>query len=140
MNMGRESRPDRPGDPRIVLIVEDNAAISTVISWSLRYGDYQPVELANGLEAVRWMEQAALEQRFASIILLDLAMPGMDGRSFLSWLQSSWLNRHPMPAVIITTAERFDTRALPFPPCVKHVIAKPFHVRDLLDVIRVSAG
>jgi two-component system, chemotaxis family, chemotaxis protein CheY len=130
-----QSQHQRAKQP-IVLIVDDNPAIRNVVAWSLQFGGFQPVEAANGLEAVNWMEQATSEQRYPSIILLDLAMPGMDGRAFLEWLHSSWRGRYPMPSVIIITAGHLDDKALIPMPAVKQIITKPFHVRDLLEVIR----
>lgn len=119
----------------IVLIVDDNPAIRNVVAWSLQFGGFQPVEAANGLEAVKWMEQASSEQRYPSVILLDLAMPGMNGHAFLDWLQSSWIGRYPTPAIIVITAGRLDESLAP-PATVKQIVTKPFHVRDLLEVVR----
>lgn len=119
----------------IVLIVDDNPAIRNVVAWSLQFGGFQPVEAANGLEAVKWMEQASGEQCYPAVILLDLAMPGMNGHAFLEWLQSSWVDRYPAPAIIIITAGHLNEPLTP-PATVKQVVTKPFHVRDLLEVIR----
>lgn len=124
----------------IVLIVDDNSAIRNVVGWSLQFGGFQPIEAANGLEAVKWMEQAASEKRYPAVILLDLAMPGMDGRSFLTWLQSTWVDRYPTPAIIVVTAGHLNEKNLNPPPVVKEIVTKPFHVRDLLEVIRKWAG
>ena len=119
----------------IVLIVDDNPAIRNVVTWSLRFGGFQPVEAANGFEAIQWMEQASREQLYPSVVLLDMAMPGMNGQAFLTWLQSSWNDLYPLPAIILITAghvnEPFDT-----PATIKQIVAKPFHVRDLLEVVR----
>ena len=120
----------------IVLIVDDNPAIRNVVAWSLQFGGFQPAEAANGLEAVKWMERATAEQLYPAVILLDLAMPGMDGRAFLEWLQSSWIGHYPTPAVIIITAGHFDDQTLIAASAVKQIVTKPFHVRDLLEVIR----
>jgi two-component system chemotaxis response regulator CheY len=120
----------------IVLIVDDNPAIRNVVGWSLQFGGFQPVEVANGLEAVKWMEQAASERRYPAVILLDLAMPGMDGRAFLEWLQSTWVDRYPTPAIIVITAGHLNEKSLHLSPVVKEIVTKPFHVRDLLEVIR----
>jgi CheY-like chemotaxis protein len=117
----------------IVLIVDDNPSIRNVVSWSLRFGGYEPVEAANGQEAANWMEQAAREKRYPAIILLDLAMPVMDGRAFMAWLQAAWPAHYPAPAIIIITAGHLDEKQ--FNPYVKQVVSKPFHVRDLLEVI-----
>lgn len=118
----------------IVLIVDDNPAIRNVVSWSLKLGGYEPIEAANGWEAVHWMEQASREQRYPAVVLLDLAMPGMNGETFLQWLQSTWPHSYPSPAIIIITAGYADERMLN--THVRQIVTKPFHVRDLLEVIR----
>jgi len=122
----------------IVLIVDDNPAIRNVVSWSLQLGGYEPAEAASGLEAVQYIEQAARQQRYPSVILLDLAMPDMDGRSFIQWLQTTWPNSYPFPAIIIITAGHADEKTLN--GVVKQIVTKPFHVRDLLEVIRQCEG
>ncbi len=131
-----EQQQNQRATSPIVLIVDDNPAIRNVVAWSLQFGGFQPIEAANGLEAVRWMEHSASEQRYPSVILLDLAMPGMDGRSFLEWLQASWVDRYPTPSIIIITAGHINERNLHPLPAVKQVVSKPFHVRDLMDVVR----
>lgn len=120
----------------IVLIADDNPAIRNVVTWSLQFGGFQSIEAANGLEIVNWMEKAASEQCYPSVILLDLAMPDMDGYAFLEWLQSTWAARHPTPAIIIITASHINKEEFRFPPVVKQVVTKPFHMRELLEVIR----
>ena len=118
----------------VVLVVDDNPAIRNVISWSLKLGGYEPVEATNGWEAIAWMEQTAREQRYPAIILLDLAMPGMNGEDFLRWLRSSWSAHHPIPIVIIVTAGYADERMLN--THVKQIVTKPFRTHDLLEAVR----
>jgi two-component system chemotaxis response regulator CheY len=120
----------------LVLLVDDNSTIRMMVAQSLQFGGFQPIEAANGQEAVNWMEQAATEQRFASIILLDLAMPGMDGRAFLFWLQSRWIGRYPTPATILITASFIDEKTLALFPAIKHIVPKPFHIHHLLTIVR----
>lgn len=124
----------------IVLIVDDNPSIRNIIAWSLQFGGFQPIEAANGLEAVEWMEQAASEQRYASVILLDLAMPGMNGYAFLEWLQSTWVGHYPTPAIILITAGPVNEKALTLLPAVQQIVTKPFHMRDLLESIRTYSN
>ncbi|HEY1351758.1 MAG TPA: response regulator [Ktedonobacteraceae bacterium] len=118
----------------IVLIVDDNPGIRNVVSWSLHFGGYEAIEATNGHEAIRWIEQAGRDQRYPAVILLDLAMPGMDGNTFLEWVQTTWPSTSPPPAIILVTAGCADGRCLN--SYVKQVVAKPFHVRDLLEAIR----
>lgn len=120
----------------LVLIVDDNPTIRNVVAWSLHFGGFQPIEAANGLEAIKWMEQVAKELLYPSVILLDLTMPGIDGRSFLEWLQSAWVGRNPTPAIILITANSLDEKTLALFPIVKQIVIKPFHVHDLLEIVR----
>ncbi len=129
-------RRQSQGDKRvpIVMVVDDNPAIRNVVSWSLQLGGYQPVEAANGWEAIRWLEQAQQQKRYPAAILLDLAMPGMNGETFLQWVQSTWPQGATLPSIIIVTAgytEEQMSHSL-----VKQVVTKPFHMRDLLEIIR----
>lgn len=129
-----QSQNPRARSAPIVLIVDDNPAIRNVVAWSLQFGGYEPIEAANGLEAVHWIEQASRKQRYPSVILLDLAMPGMDGRAFIEWLQANWPPAYPWPAIIIITAAQADEQSLN--SYVKQIVTKPFHVRDLMEVVR----
>ncbi len=119
--------------PPIVLVVDDNPAIRDMVSWALELDGYEPTEAAEGQEALDWMHNAAREGRCPSVILLDLAMPGMDGNIFLARLRKQWEAPYPYPAIVVITAgtSSLDASSLG----VDQVIVKPFHVRDLLDVI-----
>ncbi|MDQ2713731.1 MAG: response regulator [Chloroflexota bacterium] len=120
----------------IVLVVDDNPAIRDMVSWALELDGYEPVEAAEGQEALAWMDNAAREGRYPSVILLDLAMPVMDGNAFLSNLRERAATIETPPAVVVITAMAGpETQALG----VQQVIVKPFHVRDLLDVVRKLA-
>lgn len=122
------------GQQPIVMVVDDNAAIRDMVSWALELDGYEPVGAAEGQEALSWMDNAAREGRYPAVILLDLAMPGMDGGTFLHQLQARWEASRPLPAIIIITAAKSDSARGNLP--VQHVVVKPFHVRDLLDIVR----
>jgi CheY-like chemotaxis protein len=119
----------------IVLVVDDNPAIRDMVSWALELDGYEPAEAAEGQEALAWIDNAAREGRYPSVILLDLAMPGMDGTLFLEQLRSQWESIHPLPAIVVITAASQTGKMIHAD--VKHVIVKPFHVRDLLDAVRM---
>lgn len=116
----------------LVLIVDDHPAIRTMMAHALHMNGFQPVEAANGREAICWMEQAARMLLYPSLLLLDLAMPVLDGHAFLTWLQANWVGRHPTPKVILITASTLDEQVLTHFPVVTHIMPKPFHIRDLV--------
>jgi two-component system, chemotaxis family, chemotaxis protein CheY len=133
-NQGKRRSP-------IVLIVDDNPAIRHVVSWSLQLSSFECAEAANGREAVQWIERAMLEGRYPTIILLDLAMPGMNGEAFLQWLQNTWPQQYPGPSIIIVTAGYVNEKMFKmFDTYIKQVVTKPFHVRELLEIVRRWAG
>src|SRR5256885_12474855 len=131
--MSRSQNYFADGHP-IVLVVDDNPAIRDMVSWALELDGYEPAEVSEGYEALAWMDNAAREGRYPDVILLDLAMPVMDGTAFLERLRVQWGAAHPFPSVVIITAGITDSDAVTL--AVDHVIVKPFHVRVLLDVIR----
>src|SRR6185312_10286590 len=98
--VSRQSGKHQP----IVLVVDDNPAIRDMVSWALELDGYEPAEAAEGQEALAWIDNAAREGRYPSVILLDLAMPGMNGKLFLERLRSQWESIHPLPAIVIITA------------------------------------
>jgi CheY-like chemotaxis protein len=68
-------RPVRP-----ILVVEDNAETSRVLERLLQLQGYRVVTAADGTEALAYLQDGG----GAALILLDLLMPMMDGREFLS--------------------------------------------------------
>ena len=65
-------------DRRPVLVVDDDAAIREVVQIIVEAEGYPVVTAAEGAEALRHL-QSGLRP---GVILLDLRMPGMDGRAF----------------------------------------------------------
>src|SRR5438105_14191565 len=92
------------GHHPIVLVVDDNPAIRDMVSWALELDGYEPAEAAEGNEALAWMDNAAREGRYPDVILLDLAMPGLDAHAFLERLHTHWEAVHPLPSTIVITA------------------------------------
>ena len=126
------------GRQPVVLVVDDNPAIRDMVVWALELDGFEAVEAAEGREALEWMQNAAREGRYPSVILLDLAMPGMDGKTFLEQLHSQWEPVHTLPSIIIITAVAKGPEADSLG--VEQVVMKPFHVRDLLDLVRKHAS
>lgn len=118
----------------VVLIVDDNPAIRDMVSWALELDGFEAAEVADGQEALAWMDNAAREGRYPAVVLLDLSMPQMDGDTFLQRLQVQWEKARPIPPVIIITAAQ-NASQQPHAH-VSQVIIKPFHVRELLDAVR----
>lgn len=69
-----------------VLIVEDTAVARQTLAKLLRYEGHEPACAANGLEALRMLEQSS---ESPDVVLLDLMMPKMDGVKFLETVRQT---------------------------------------------------
>ncbi len=67
-----------------ILIVDDDDALRRALADRLRYWGHQVVQASSGEEALEQTAQSAFD-----LILLDLAMPGMDGCAVLDKLRES---------------------------------------------------
>jgi CheY-like chemotaxis protein len=124
----------------VVLVVDDNPAIRNMVTWALVLDGYRSAEASEGQEALDWVRNAADSGCYPSVILLDLTMPGMDGSTFLVRLQEyckhAAIPQRPSVIVITASTDAPDAATLG----VEKIIVKPFHVQDLLHVIRQMAN
>jgi CheY-like chemotaxis protein len=117
-----------------VLVVEDNAATREALVQLLGLQGYSTAAARNGAEALVYL----VTHERPRVILLDLAMPVMDGRHFLR-------ARNGMPRlagipVVVCTAEGDVDRAAAQALGADDLLRKPVDAADLLDAIRHYAG
>lgn len=84
---------------RRVLIVEDDLDTREMLARFLEIAGYQVVLAANGVEALKVLRGGAV----ASVILLDLMMPVMDGWQFRDEQRRDPSMSH-IPVVVVTAA------------------------------------
>ncbi len=109
-----------------ILLIEDEIELQTAISTILQLEGYQVENAANGLIAL----DAVLHGQY-SVIILDIAMPVMDGREFLAAyaLQSGEYS----PIIVYSAGPALMTEI--FPSFVMDRLSKPFEVDELLRLI-----
>jgi CheY-like chemotaxis protein len=109
-----------------ILLVEDTADLRDSISSILRLEGHQVITAANGLIALDTISRTDF-----CLILLDIAMPIMNGFEFLSAYDQQ-LKPH-IPVIILSGEKNILTRVLP--SFVVDVLPKPFEVRHLLRLV-----
>jgi two-component SAPR family response regulator len=114
-----------------VLVVDDDAQIRDVLYELLQQEGYHPVTASDGREAITYLQEAG---QLPDAMLLDLAMPDIDGYGVLEHLRRNLLHEFP---VLIVSAQRPDRAVLrALDSELRDFIAKPFELEEL--VIRLE--
>lgn len=118
---------------RTVLVIDDDDGIRRVIAASLEtVGGWQVIEAYCGAQGV---ECACRSQPDA--ILLDMALPAMDGTQILCKLKTSLATAH-IPIVVLTGQEEYAHSASLYP--VEAVLRKPFDPGGLASDVAAALG
>jgi CheY-like chemotaxis protein len=117
-----------------ILVVDDDTELRRSLEEVLTEAGYDVSCATNGEEALR----ALADEREPNAILLDLAMPVMDGWTFRSLQRSDPRLAH-IPTVIITASLSAD------PAQVERLapdafLAKPFSLERLIETLRRLAA
>jgi DNA-binding response OmpR family regulator len=111
--------------PRI-LVVDDDPEIGRTFEVILSAEGYQVITTSDGAAAI-----ALVRRRRIDVVMLDLAMPGMDGMAVLRALREI---SPRVPIIIISAYVNPDTEALARRLGATHVVAKPPEIGELLRV------
>ena len=113
-----------------VLLVDDDPAILRLLEVNFRMEGFDVDVAAHGQDAM-----AAVERATPDVVILDLMLPGMDGREILRRLRA--LPTTAAVPVIFLTARAGDDAAL---AGVGEVcVQKPFDTVDLVAAVRALA-
>jgi DNA-binding response OmpR family regulator len=114
-----------PGVERILLI-EDDAAVSSGLSAALTAHDIEVRVLSRGADAVSYAERF-----LPDVVVLDIGLPDMSGWDVMSELRKKF----PSLPVVISSGHAVESDALgTFSSAV--VIRKPYATANLLAAIR----
>jgi DNA-binding NtrC family response regulator len=119
--MASDSRPR-------VLLVEDTTSLARVYIEYLRKEPYDVTHVETGREAI-----AAIEQKLPGAILLDLALPDMNGIEILKHVQSQQL---PTSVVVITAHGSIANAVEAMRAGAYDFIVKPFNADRLVVTLR----
>jgi len=113
-----------------ILLVEDDAAIRETLAEYLACEGYQVTAACDGAEGL-----ARLAERRPDLVVLDLQMPVLDGRGFVSALRADPSTR-TIPVILMTGA---PAGSLPGAE-VEAVLWKPFQLDELAVALRRFGG
>ena len=117
-------------DKRVILVIEDEHAISNFICRALTSNDYKAIPAASGKEGL-----SLFFSHNPDLVLLDLGLPDMDGLEVLE--QFSGLPQE-VPVIIISARDRESEKVRALDMGADDYVVKPFGVSELLARIRTT--
>ncbi|MBI0159566.1 phosphate regulon transcriptional regulatory protein PhoB [Snodgrassella alvi] len=115
----------------MVLVVEDEAAISTLIQFTLEQAGFV-VQCVSSVEAA----QPLLQSRLADMLLVDWMLPGLSGLDFIRQLRNDIRSRD-LPIILLTARGEETDKEQGLNLGADDYITKPFSPREL--IARINA-
>jgi two-component system, cell cycle response regulator DivK len=115
-----------------VLVADDNEVAQRLCKRVLEKAGYAVLIAADGLQAV----DIALAQRPA-MILMDVAMPGIDGLEAMRRIKAEIAG---MPIVIASAHSMASDRERFLAAGADNVLSKPFRLADLIAIVQSLTG
>jgi two-component system cell cycle sensor histidine kinase/response regulator CckA len=114
----------------VVLLVEDEAPVRTFASRALRMRGYTVLEAESAEQALRTLEDPALE---VDVFVTDVVMPGMDGPS---WVRRALLDRPNVRVIFVSgyAEEALAEGQARIPNSV--FLPKPFSLNELTNTVQ----
>ena len=110
-----------------ILIVEDEAPISNLISMSLEKAGYQCECVFDGMEAAD-----RLEEEHYDLVLLDIMLPKVDGYELMEYIQPMGI-----PVIFLTAKSNVEDTVKGLEMGAEDYLTKPFEIVELLARVEV---
>ena len=111
-----------------ILVVDDDAPIRRMLERTLTAEGYAVESAADGGEAL-----AAVERAVPDLVVLDVAMPGLDGLSVCRRLRRVGLG---LPVLLLTARDAVSDRVAGLDAGADDYLVKPFAPEELLARVR----
>jgi two-component system, OmpR family, response regulator len=119
-------RPD--GEPVRVLVVDDEATLTDLLSMALRYEGWQVRSAGNGMAAVR------LAREFEpDAVVLDVMLPDLDGLEVLRRLRGV---KPDVPVLFLTARDAVEDRVAGLTAGGDDYVTKPFSLEEVVARLR----
>lgn len=119
---------------KLILVVDDSAAIRQSITFVLQQGGYDVVEAVDGKDGLE-----KLNANNAQLIITDVNMPNMDGITFTKEVRKTEKFKF-IPVIILTTESQNSKMEEGKAAGATGWIVKPFSADKLLGVVKKVLG
>jgi two-component system chemotaxis response regulator CheY len=115
---------------KTVMLVDDSATVRQIMRVAMERSGYTVIEAADGEAAL-----ALLDGRRLSVVVCDVAMPRLDGLSFLKAMRAKQDYRFT-PVVMLTTESRPERKQEGRDNGAQAWATKPCPPSQLMDIIK----
>jgi two-component system, OmpR family, response regulator len=119
-------RPD--GEPVRVLVVDDEATLTDLLSMALRYEGWEVRSAGNGMGAVRMAREFEPDA-----VVLDIMLPDLDGLEVLRRLRGV---RPDVPVLFLTARDAVEDRVAGLTAGGDDYVTKPFSLEEVVARLR----
>ncbi|MNC22653.1 Heme response regulator HssR [compost metagenome] len=111
-----------------LLVADDDANIRTLLRYVLSKEGFRVHEARDGTEAIRLMEEIAMD-----LAVIDIMMPGTDGYELCGWIRQN----ADIPVIMLTARDQLQDKEKGYDRGTDDYVTKPFEPAEL--VFRVKA-
>jgi DNA-binding response OmpR family regulator len=102
----KKARYDQKITP-VILVIEDEVDIQRFLERSITNAGYKPVILSRGDEGLEIYRQLATQGERPSLVIADLGLPGLDGRSLFKRIRQF----DPQASLLLTSGYQIPLQA-----------------------------
>ena len=115
----------------VVLVVDDDAAIRTVVRWQLDDAGFRVVEADDGTSALR-----RIRDDHPTLVVLDLSLPGLGGLDVLRSVRGGQVGRSDTPIIVLSGRDGETDRIVGLDLGADDYLVKPFSPGELAARVR----
>ncbi|MBR3631899.1 MAG: response regulator [Elusimicrobiaceae bacterium] len=116
-----------------ILIIEDETTIVQLLTLVLAREGYEVHACQSGRDAI-----AKMKQNRPQLVMLDVMLPGMDGRAVASIMEQD-ADLASIPVIVMSALVESERMFKAFPQ-VKAFFTKPFVLKDLIIKVKETLG
>jgi DNA-binding response OmpR family regulator len=130
------ARMDAPSARKLVLVVDDDRTVRTMVRQALEAKGYDVAEAADGLEASELFQKLPHPP---ALLICDVMMPSMDGLDLAKVVRAK-KELSAMPIIFLTAKTGPLDVVKGIQAGARHYVTKPFSVKELLAKVEKSIG
>jgi two-component system, OmpR family, phosphate regulon response regulator PhoB len=115
----------------LVLVVDDDAAIRTVVRWQLVDAGFEVVEADDGPAALR-----RIQDDRPALVVLDLTLPGLGGLDVIRTVRTGRAGRSDLPIIVLSGRSGETDRIVGLDLGADDYLVKPFSPGELAARVR----